>query len=853
MSGTYIKPLNNNSLNLSGGTVSGQTTFTGGLSATNFSAGTINSGSTNLYDIFITQLDGNDITRVQPGLNTYTGGTGNAPTVNVSALTINTLSVSGNTNLQAVTATTLSTDTINSGSTNIYNIFQPLGENSVLSNGLNTYTGGSFFNQTINVSALTINTLSVSGSTILATLTATTITATTISATTITSPIIYGSGAFSGILRIDSTSDNIKGPIIFGTAGKTNVYNFNVGSATTVFTIRERIGATSQGALYLGVAPGSETNTNYTIGYDGTLRINTQSSTASLSLLAGNTGLLVIVPGNSIGNPFYDFQARARTSLTTTSNIPVFNINPSIQTWATGTVPLQYFNYFRSQTMGFAGGSTAGLVASMAVGHTAVGSNATFGTGVGIYVLSGTYSSTTTAYGILIDTVTGATTNFGLGVVGDVFITGNTITNSLSAATITATTLTAGTIHVGNFSAHTNSVSGVSVFHTSGGTPVWSVNTTNGRVGILNASPGHTLDVGGNINARNSIGQVGGYYINGNTVLQQGPTGYGNSMFLFGGNTTTTYNIFPGVPFGIAVSGNSLVLRNAFTVGQQLNGYGSIQTLTGAIIITGVGTNFLTTFNVGDTIRFASNNYIISAITTDTSLTLTTTASTTSSSSTYFVPGGGERFYIAGNGNVRTQSNSISGFTVVNQTGGTPVFNVDTKNLITSANNFSGGTVSGGTLYSGSTNLYDIFKQTDTFVINETLSQVGLASGNTYYWSHLFSTSTGAPRTTVNQSLVSLPYDCTLIGASLTTWGASASQTHVSGMTLYLRANGVDYLIYSGISRNGSSASSSHFNVTGLDTSLSANTTYEMKLLSFATGGAIANFSLGVELYFAKP
>lgn len=76
------------------------------LSATTISASTIYSGSTNLYNIFLTAADGNDITRIQPGLNTYTGGTGNAPTINISAATLNSLNVSSNSILSALTATT---------------------------------------------------------------------------------------------------------------------------------------------------------------------------------------------------------------------------------------------------------------------------------------------------------------------------------------------------------------------------------------------------------------------------------------------------------------------------------------------------------------------------------------------------------------------------------------------------------------------------------------------------------------------------------------------------------------------------------------------------------------------------
>ena len=62
-----------NYLSLSGGTVTGSTNFTAALL----------SGGTDLYSIFLTAQDGNDITRVQAGTNISTGGTDNFPTVSV--------------------------------------------------------------------------------------------------------------------------------------------------------------------------------------------------------------------------------------------------------------------------------------------------------------------------------------------------------------------------------------------------------------------------------------------------------------------------------------------------------------------------------------------------------------------------------------------------------------------------------------------------------------------------------------------------------------------------------------------------------------------------------------------------
>ena len=69
--------------------------FSGGLSAN-----TLSSGNTNLYNIFSTQ-----ITNIGNGLNTYTAGTNSNPSVNISSATLNYLTVTGNTNLSIVSAT----------------------------------------------------------------------------------------------------------------------------------------------------------------------------------------------------------------------------------------------------------------------------------------------------------------------------------------------------------------------------------------------------------------------------------------------------------------------------------------------------------------------------------------------------------------------------------------------------------------------------------------------------------------------------------------------------------------------------------------------------------------------------
>lgn len=89
-------------------------TITGAVNVNNsFSANSLFSGSTNLYDIFLTTADGNDITRVQPGSNITTGGTENQPIINlVSSPSINNLSFSGTATGPALSATTMSGSTL---------------------------------------------------------------------------------------------------------------------------------------------------------------------------------------------------------------------------------------------------------------------------------------------------------------------------------------------------------------------------------------------------------------------------------------------------------------------------------------------------------------------------------------------------------------------------------------------------------------------------------------------------------------------------------------------------------------------------------------------------------------------
>ncbi len=174
--GTIYNP----TVNVSGGT------FSNGYFTT-LSGGTLYSGSTNLYDIFLTTADGNDITRVQPGANITTGGTFTNPIINlIASPSINNLTVSGTNNNNSLSATTFSAGTINSGSTNLYNIFSTTDTVTRVQPGSNITTGGTANNPTVNlVASPSINGLTISGTANVNIISATTLSAgTMISGTT---------------------------------------------------------------------------------------------------------------------------------------------------------------------------------------------------------------------------------------------------------------------------------------------------------------------------------------------------------------------------------------------------------------------------------------------------------------------------------------------------------------------------------------------------------------------------------------------------------------------------------------------------------------------------------------------
>ncbi len=141
---TYLQDGNNT---YTGGTTSnptvnvvGSPTFSGtvtanALTATTLSGGTIFSGDVDVSTIISNlSVSGGPSTYLQDGNNTYTGGTSGNPTVNV----VGSPTFSGIVSTNELSATTLSASTINSGSTDLAQIFAGIAEPVYID-----YTGGS--------------------------------------------------------------------------------------------------------------------------------------------------------------------------------------------------------------------------------------------------------------------------------------------------------------------------------------------------------------------------------------------------------------------------------------------------------------------------------------------------------------------------------------------------------------------------------------------------------------------------------------------------------------------------------------------------------------------------------------
>ncbi len=218
-------------LNLSGGTMTGGL-ITTSLSATTLSGGTIYSGGTDLSSLFATSAQiTNAQTFVQNGLNTYTGGTSLRPTVNVSALTINTLSASGN----SIVSANLSASTIFSGASNLNTLFSNVGHTHEFSTILNTAHTHSV-SDISNLTNLLNTKLNLSGGTMIGGLITTSLSATTLSGGTIYSGATDLSSLFATSAQITNAQTFVQPGTNTYTGGTSLRPTVNV-SALTINTL----------------------------------------------------------------------------------------------------------------------------------------------------------------------------------------------------------------------------------------------------------------------------------------------------------------------------------------------------------------------------------------------------------------------------------------------------------------------------------------------------------------------------------------------------------------------------------------------------------------------------------------
>ena len=272
------------------------TNGTGGLTATTFSAttisgGTIYSGSTDLYSIFLTTNDGNDITRVQPGTNITTGGTGNLPTVSlVASPSVNNITFSGTAiggvgQFAAVTATslsagTLSGGTIYSGSTDLYSIFATIPDQNDVTRvqpGSNITTGGTANLPTVNlVASPSLNNITFSGTAIGGTGQFAAVTATSLSAGTLSGgTILSGSTNLYSIFQAQTGVLKQKNGSVTG-----STFSGNPKKATITFTTAfpdNNYAVTITGEIDRTWTIESKTSAGFTINANANLQFNSSN------------------------------------------------------------------------------------------------------------------------------------------------------------------------------------------------------------------------------------------------------------------------------------------------------------------------------------------------------------------------------------------------------------------------------------------------------------------------------------------------------------------------------------------------------------------------------------------------
>lgn len=134
----------------------------------------------------------------------------------------------------------------------------------------------------------------------------------------------------------------------------------------------------------------------------------------------------------------------------------------------------------------------------------------------------------------------------------------------------------------------------------------------------------------------------------------------GNLKSIFYGNSTKTVIANDTLQLGFSYGGSDITMNATGRVAivQGAGGIGTVSNTAGGTTVTGVGTLFTRTFQVGDTITIGGQTVAISAIASDTSMT--TAAITAANTNVTYTLVGGTRHTFNGSGYVSLGNNPVS-------------------------------------------------------------------------------------------------------------------------------------------------------------------------------------------------
>jgi hypothetical protein len=193
------------------------------------------------------------------------------------------------------------------------------------------------------------------------------------------------------------------------------------------------------------------------------------------------------------------------------------------------------------------------------------------------------------------------------------------------------------------------------------------VDATNHRVGVGTLTPTAKLELSGSsasmieqLRLDNTNGTGGGNEIR----FQQGGSYVGSIRNYYNGSSwNMRLGTFSALDTLVLMQSGNVGIGTAsptanLQVAQSTAGVGTVSNGAGGTTVTGVGTQFLNTFKIGDTITINGETVAISAIASNTSMT--TAAITGANSGVAYTLAGGTRFSVLGNGNVGIGTTSPS-------------------------------------------------------------------------------------------------------------------------------------------------------------------------------------------------